>query len=190
MFLNKFKTDNSSVFDLSKIEYKSVFNPYTYEKQHAEEVSGVGGHKHPVVVGDLANLNEITPANLYSFGYRYSVPLDKWNITDRAADILYIGSNIIDFALPGTLKIIVDYSVWKEKYQNDSQFFPLITQEYLDKINPEQTAFLNVLAEGNDLNYLKKRWQIFNLLLKLNQEELVGQLTRFQLKLEKKEDSL
>ena len=154
--LNKFKTDNSSVFDLSKIEYKSVFNPYTYEKQHAEEVSGVGGHKHPVVVGDLANLNEITPANLYSFGYRYSVPLDKWNITDRAADILYIGSNIIDFALPGTLKIIVDYSVWKEKYQNDSQFFPLITQEYLDKINPEQTAFLNVLAEGNDLNYLKK----------------------------------
>jgi (E)-4-hydroxy-3-methylbut-2-enyl-diphosphate synthase len=52
------------------------------------------------------------PATLFAWGYRYSVPLDKWNITDQACDYAFIGKNTIDFEIPGTLGIIQEHATW------------------------------------------------------------------------------
>ena len=43
---------------------------------------------------------------LLAIGYNYDAATDKWNIGDSAADYIYTANKILDFHLPGTLKII------------------------------------------------------------------------------------
>ena len=57
-----------------------------------------------------ANRKNIRHEDLKSIGYTYDTITDKWNIGDAAADYLYTGNKAVDFALPGTLKVICDYS--------------------------------------------------------------------------------
>ena len=45
----------------------------------------------PVVVHTLRDA-DVEALSLYGAGYRYSVPLDKWNLTDAACDVVYAGS--------------------------------------------------------------------------------------------------
>lgn len=66
--------------------------------------------KPPVVIADLSDLKGITPKTLEAIGYQYNVVLDKWNISDMAADYIYLGDNSISFELPGTLQI------WKDDF--------------------------------------------------------------------------
>jgi len=59
--------------------------------------------------------------DLTTVGYSYDPASDKWNIGDAAADYLYTGRKTIDFELPGTCKVICDYTAWlqapdKQKY--------------------------------------------------------------------------
>ena len=65
-------------------------------------------------MADLSLRERITPATLFPWGYRYSVPLDKWNMTDQACDLAYIGARTIDFEIPGTLGIVQDHAAWLE----------------------------------------------------------------------------
>lgn len=88
-------------------------NPYEHNRRNTREVQNIGGHKVPVVIASLNNKQEITPANFFSFGYNYSVNLDKWNITDQACDYIYTGTTPVNFKTPGTLGIIYDYKTWK-----------------------------------------------------------------------------
>ena len=62
-----------------------------------------------MVVADFHKKNEITPNDLKEIGYKYNAETDKWNISDMAADYIFCGENKIDFALPGTLKLIYPY---------------------------------------------------------------------------------
>ena len=57
-------------------------------------------------MADFCLKNKITPASFFALGYNYSVPLDKWNISDMAADYVFVGDNEINFEVPGTLGII------------------------------------------------------------------------------------
>ncbi|MFM7728438.1 MAG: hypothetical protein ACKO7B_17200, partial [Flavobacteriales bacterium] len=57
---------------------------------------------------DFSSRNEITAASFFAVGCNYSVPLDKWNLTDMACDYVYCGSNKVDFEIPGTLGLIFD----------------------------------------------------------------------------------
>jgi (E)-4-hydroxy-3-methylbut-2-enyl-diphosphate synthase len=82
------------------------YDPYSHERRKSSDVIHTGGSHVPRVVADFSNLNKITPASLFAAGYNYSVPLDKWNISDQACDFIYVGRNTIDFELPGTLGII------------------------------------------------------------------------------------
>ena len=47
-------------------------------------------------------------------GYQYDAITDKWNIGDMAADYIFCANNTIDFALPGTLRIINYYDAWQQ----------------------------------------------------------------------------
>ena len=70
-------------------------------------VDNIGGKHVPVVMADLSKMEKITPAHLQSIGYTYDEATDKWNIGDAAADYIFTGNQLLDFALPGTLKVIV-----------------------------------------------------------------------------------
>ena len=97
------------------------YSPFDYKRRETFEVSNIGGHHAPVVVADLSKLQNISPKDLQSVGYTYDEASDKWNIADTAADYVFTGNKLLNFALPGTLKVIVYPATWllaedKEKY--------------------------------------------------------------------------
>ena len=89
----------------------SSLNPFEYTRRSCDAVGNVGGKHVPVVVHTLRD-SDVEPASLYGAGYRYSVPLDKWNLTDAACDVVYAGARTLDFELPGTLHVLVDAPHW------------------------------------------------------------------------------
>ncbi|MBM3417486.1 MAG: (E)-4-hydroxy-3-methylbut-2-enyl-diphosphate synthase [Bacteroidetes bacterium] len=123
------------------------YNPFDYQRSPSFSVHNIGNQQVPVVVGDLSLRHEITPASLFGLGYVYSVPLDKWNVLDLAADYVYIGRNIINFELPGTLGVITSFELWQAKHQNKPGFYPLLTNENLSFLDKNQKGFLLVNAE-------------------------------------------
>ena len=83
------------------------YSPFEYKRRHTFSVGNIGGGQVPVVVADYSHVDEITPASLQRIGYKYDVATDKWSIGDQAADYLFTGNRLLDFELPGTLKVIV-----------------------------------------------------------------------------------
>lgn len=97
------------------------YDPFNYKRRETFAVDNIGGTHVPVVVADLSKIENITPAHLQSIGYTYNEATDKWSISDAAADYIYTNGQLLDFALPGTLKVIVNPAAWmsandKEKY--------------------------------------------------------------------------
>jgi (E)-4-hydroxy-3-methylbut-2-enyl-diphosphate synthase len=117
--------------------------PFEYERRHTHEVVNFGGHQVPRVVADFSEKKSITAASLFAVGYNYSVPLDKWNITDMACDYLFVGDNHIEFEIPGTLGIIYNHSSWI-KHKSKARSYPFIRSEnYLQGV--ESSASLNFI---------------------------------------------
>ncbi len=117
------------------------YDPYQYERRHTNEVLNFGGKNVPRVLADFSQKEKITPATFFACGYNYSVQLDKWNLSDQAADYVYAGENVVDFELPGTLGIIYNSETWK-KHREQKQAYPLFcADEYFrsdktsDKLN-------------------------------------------------------
>jgi (E)-4-hydroxy-3-methylbut-2-enyl-diphosphate synthase len=102
-------------------------DPFTHERRHTREVLNMGARHVPIVMADLSAKDKITPATFFAWGYRYSVPLDKWNIGDQACDYAYIGTNTIDFEIPGTLGIVQDHATWSAA-PNKDRHYPLCTK--------------------------------------------------------------
>jgi (E)-4-hydroxy-3-methylbut-2-enyl-diphosphate synthase len=95
-------------------------------------IDNIGEHHVPVVIADLSKLHNIVPSSLEAIGYKYDAATDKWNIGDAAADYIFTADKTIDFALPGTLKVISYYDTWK-KSNDSAKYFPIIDgNQYLD----------------------------------------------------------
>ncbi len=110
---------------IPEVKHYSI-NPYEYTRRVTHEVVNIGGeHWVPRVIADLSQREVISPASLFSLGYHYSVPLDKWNIADMACDYVYAGNKLVDFAIPGTLGIIYDYETWLKQKEKD-RVYPLL----------------------------------------------------------------
>jgi (E)-4-hydroxy-3-methylbut-2-enyl-diphosphate synthase len=107
------------------------YSPFNHTRRHTREVLNMGARHVPVVMADLSNKEKITPATLFAWGYRYSVPLDKWNITDQACDYAFIGKNSIDFEIPGTLGIVQDHAVWLANKEKPRHYPFLQKKDYL-----------------------------------------------------------
>ena len=132
-----------SVAQIPSIE-KIPYSPFTYQRRETFSINNIGGKQVPVVIADLSKITApITPEHLESIGYTYNAPTDKWNISDTAADYIFTGHQLIDFPLPGMLKVIVYPATWamvadKEKY------FPLF----------DASAFPDANATSDVLNFV------------------------------------
>jgi (E)-4-hydroxy-3-methylbut-2-enyl-diphosphate synthase len=91
---------------------KIPYSPFTYQRRESFEVSNIGAKHVPVVIADLSKLPVITTAHLQAAGYTYDAATDKWNISDAAADYIFTGHQLLDFELPGTLKVITYPATW------------------------------------------------------------------------------
>lgn len=117
-------------------------NPLTsfeYNKRKTNEVLNIGGKNVPVVVHDFCAKDKVTPASFFALGYNYSVPLDKWNLTDMACDYVFLGNNVLDFEVPGTLGLIYNYKTWVNHQDKGYPFLNAkeytATTELSDKMN-------------------------------------------------------
>ncbi len=117
-------------------------NPFEYNRRKTRQVLNIGGEHHiPRVIADFSSKQKITQASLFALGYQYSIPLDKWNISDLACDYIFLGDQKLDFEIPGTLSLIYNHSTWLQK-QNQERAYPFIrADKYLEGV--EQSVTLN-----------------------------------------------
>jgi (E)-4-hydroxy-3-methylbut-2-enyl-diphosphate synthase len=130
------------------------YNPFSFNKRHSNQTNKIGGSNVPVVIADLSTVTEIKPSHFFGFGYNYSVPLDKWNIADAAADFVYTGKQEINFAIPGTIQIICDFETWNKHQKPNHQ--PIINKKELQLLHVEQFAFIRHDASDDDISYLQQ----------------------------------
>ncbi|HEY0678786.1 MAG TPA: (E)-4-hydroxy-3-methylbut-2-enyl-diphosphate synthase [Chitinophagaceae bacterium] len=118
--------------------------PETYSRRVTTQLTNLGGHNVPVVIADFMEAKDIQPSNLQAIGYAYDEVTDKWNLGDAAADYLYTGDKLLNFNLPGTLKVICNYNVWL-KSADKEKYYPLFqADEYLS--NKDRSAIMNFIS--------------------------------------------
>lgn len=154
--LEKYTETNRKDFKITQTNKTAQYNPYEYSRRTSSELINVGGHNVPVVIADLSNIEEIKHSHFFGLGYNYSVPLDKWNISDAAADYVYIGSQNISFELPGTVAVICNYENWLNNYKARPGFYPIVSSEEHKLLHVEQFAFIKHDASNPNIAYLKK----------------------------------
>ena len=136
--------ERNSLHEVAQDPVPLSFDPYAYKRRDSSEVGNIGAKHVPVVVHNLSH-KPITPSILFGCGYRYSVPLDKWNLDDLACDYLYAGLQEVSFELPGTLGVLQEASVW----QNRPRHFPIWELADWEPSHPASIHFLRVTS--NDL---------------------------------------
>ena len=138
--------------DSIKAIEKNTINPFEYNKRTSRVVLNIGNKRVPIVIADFCSKEKITPASFFALGYNYSVPLDKWNVSDMACDYVFVGDKNIDFDIPGTLGIICNHKTWLQQ-KHQERVYPFIqASNYLkgvelsDKMNIIYT-FLSDISE-------------------------------------------
>jgi (E)-4-hydroxy-3-methylbut-2-enyl-diphosphate synthase len=103
---------------------KLSYDPFNYQRRESFEVGNIGSKHVPVVIADLSKIEKISHKHLQSVGYTYDEATDKWNISDAAADYIFTGNQLLSFALPGTLKVIVYPETWI-RAEDKTKYFPI-----------------------------------------------------------------
>lgn len=129
---------------IKAIDFELPYNPFYHERNPSREIINLGNHQVPRVIADLSMRDAITAASLFPYGYQYSVPLDKWNLTEQAVDYVYAGDLSIDFEIPGTLGVIYNSQAWKQN-RSKARTYPLFCgEEYFN--SKERSDLLNFVA--------------------------------------------
>lgn len=119
------------------------YSPFEYKRRITFSVNNIGSKQVPVVVADLSRLKTISPSDLKSAGYSYDEETDKWTIGDAAADYIFTGNQLLNFALPGTLKIIVYPDAWLSA-DDKTKYFPIFSDK----------GFAEAEITSNELNFV------------------------------------
>ncbi|MBE0551505.1 MAG: (E)-4-hydroxy-3-methylbut-2-enyl-diphosphate synthase [Ignavibacterium sp.] len=122
---------------------ESPIDPFVYNRRKSFEVLSIGGSNVPRVVADYSNRKITSQKDLIDIGYTYDEPTDKWNLSDIAADLIYLGKNILPFDCPNGLNAIYDFETWKD-LENIYNSYPIFTAN----------EFIDVNKKSNELNFL------------------------------------
>ncbi len=122
---------------------KIPYSPFVYKRRESFAVGNIGGKQVPVVIADLSKLTHITPKHLQSVGYTYDADTDKWNISDAAADYIFTGNQLLDFALPGTLRVITYPGAWAQATHTE-KYCPIF----------DASGFSTAEAKSSQLNFV------------------------------------
>ena len=142
-------------------------DPFQFSKRETETILNIGGENVPRVVADLSDKDEISPSNLFAFGYNYSVELDKWNMTDLACDYLFVGNKSLNFEIPGTLGIIQNWRNWNRDKERHYPLFDI--DSYVNGSSKSDILnFIDVSAEELDGHLLSELKNDSSVVLVLN----------------------
>jgi len=124
------------------------YDPFQYQRRNTHAVSNIGEKHVPIVMADFMSAETIIPADLRAAGYSYDDVTDKWTISDAAADYIYTGKKILDFALPGTLKVICNFNTWLQAGDKE-KYYPLFQEAEFAKFK-ERSKGINFLSVDAD----------------------------------------
>ena len=162
---------------------KYPLNPFEYQKRTSNTVLNIGGKNVPIIKADFSHKKKITPASFFALGYNYSVPLDKWHISDMAADYVFVGDHELDFEVPGTLGVIYNYKRWKTHKKGYPCFK---VNEYLEELDKSEKMNM-IYADYSDLSTSLfdklKNDKTAVLLLDSHNKNTIAELRRFIIKL-------
>ncbi len=156
---NNQEAENASRQERLVTESNTIsFDPFHYSRRTSFTIDNIGVGHVPVVVADLSKLENISPASLEAAGYRYDALTDKWHIGDMAADYMYTGNRILDFDLPGTLKVIVNSEAWAafDKVEGDpktnraAKYIPIFDAEAFALSGQKHAAINFVMVDCNN----------------------------------------
>ena len=123
---------------------KLTYSPFEYKRRDTIQVSNIGSKAVPVVIDNFKNKKNIVPADLKAIGYIYDQSIDKWNITDAAADFIYTPQELLSFEVPGTLRVITSPALW-EKASDTKKYVPLF----------DYSTFLQATKKSDTLNFVE-----------------------------------
>lgn len=139
---------------IKEVNFELPYDPFEFNRNKTQEIINIGGHNVPRIIADYSMKSEVTAASLFGVGYNYSVPLDKWNLTDLAVDYLFLGDKKIDFEIPGTLGLIFNSQTWLTQ-KNKERSYPLFCgEEYFEA--KEKSNEVNFVAV--DVTVLSKEF--------------------------------
>lgn len=137
------------------------YSPFEYKRRETFAVNNIGGKQVPVVIADLSKTEHITPAHLQSIGYTYDAVTDKWTIGDAAADYIFTGNQVLNFALPGTVKVIVYPDAWLQA-DDKAKYVPIfsdsgyaVAEEKSDTLNFVMVDCYSDATAINDYTFLE-----------------------------------
>lgn len=147
------------------------FDPFDYSRRETVPAGKIGGSNYPVVIVNADDAILAWHEGLRACGYFYSEQLDKWSIGDTAPDYLYVGINDIDYELPGTLKCIYDFGIWKD-HRSKHQSVPLFTKtEFMECNEPcAGEIFIRLTAGEIDHELAGRIRNLNNVVLLLSSE--------------------
>lgn len=122
---------------------ESPIDPFTYNKRKTFNVLSIGHGNVPRVVADYSSRKISVQKDLIDIGYTYDEQSDKWNLSDTAADLIYLGKNILPFDCPNGLSVIYDFEIWKQ-LNNTNKSYPIFTAQ----------QFLNAAKKSSELNFV------------------------------------
>lgn len=122
---------------------ESPIDPFTYNKRKTFNVLSIGHGNVPRVVADYSSRKISVQKDLIDIGYTYDEQSDKWNLSDTAADLIYLGKNILPFDCPNGLNVIYDFEIWKQ-LNNTNKSYPIFTAQ----------QFLNAAKKSSELNFV------------------------------------
>ena len=144
-------TETALIPTVQKIPY----DPFSYQRRTSFAVGNIGQQQVPVVIADLSRLKNIEPADLLKVGYNYDATTDKWNISDTAADYIFTGNSLLNFELPGTLRVVTYPATW-EQVAEHSSYVPLFSSSgYLaaaHKSNHMNIVMVDCFSDNSDIN--------------------------------------
>ncbi|MFY0253182.1 (E)-4-hydroxy-3-methylbut-2-enyl-diphosphate synthase [Chitinophaga sp. 30R24] len=142
------RNDYTTIPPVAQVPY----SPFNYQRRESTPVENTGDKQVPVVVANYSHYTHLEPTDLSAIGYTYDAPSDKWNIGDAAADYIYTGKQLPDFALPGTLRIVTDADVWQSLHQQQDIVPYFGTRHYITACQQGTTAPVNFVQL--DCNHL------------------------------------
>jgi (E)-4-hydroxy-3-methylbut-2-enyl-diphosphate synthase len=154
-------------------EEPSPINPFEHTRRHSSTVLNVGGKNVPRVIMDYSQKTDISAASLFAIGCNYSVPLDKWNLTDMACDYVYCGKNEVEFEIPGTLGLICDAEIW-HKNKNRDRVYPLVNKTNLHQVQQAPLIFVAVSLYDLDSIFIEQLKTSGNTILVLQTQNQHG----------------
>ena len=122
---------------------KLSYDPFNYQRRESFEIGNIGGKHVPVVVADLSKIEKISHKHLQGVGYPYDEVTDKWNISDAAADYIFTSNQLLNFALPGTLKVIVYPETWA-RAEDKTKYFPIF----------QDSGYVESQVKSDQLNFV------------------------------------